>query len=61
MKVLVISAAYPPMHAGEATNTYHLCRQLAARDVEVHVLTSVGNIGTDDIGVTVHPLMQHWN
>ena len=61
MKVLVISAAYPPMHAGEATNTYHLCRQLAARDVEVHVLTSVGNIGTDDIGVTVHPVMQNWN
>ena len=61
MKILVISAAYPPMHAGEATNTYHLCRQLAARDVEVHVLTSVGNVGTDDVKIQVHPLMQNWN
>lgn len=61
MKVLVISAAYPPMHAGEATNTYHLCRHLAARNVEVHVLTSIGNAGTDDVRIQVHPLMQNWN
>ena len=61
MKILVISAAYPPMHAGEATNTYHLCRQMAARDVEVHVLTSVGNVGTDDVKIQVHPLMQNWD
>lgn len=60
MKVLVISAAYPPMHAGEATNTYHLCRQLAERGIEVHVLTAVGNIGTDDHRIHVHPIMQTW-
>lgn len=60
MKVLVISAAYPPMHAGEATNTYHLCRQLVERGVEVHVLTSFGNIGTADPQIHVHAVMQSW-
>lgn len=60
MKVLVISAAYPPMHAGEATNTYHLCRQLVEHGEDVHVLTSVGNVGTEDSRIHVHPLMQSW-
>ncbi|MBA5868796.1 MAG: glycosyltransferase [Nitrospira sp. CR2.1] len=60
MKVLVISAAYPPMHAGEATNTYHLCRQLVERGVEVHVLTSFGNIGTADPQIHVHAVMPGW-
>lgn len=61
MKVLVISAAYPPMHAGEATNTYHLCRQLVDRGVEVHVLTSIGNVGMTSDRILVHPLMQAWD
>ena len=60
MKVLVISGAYPPMHAGEATNAYHLCKQLVERGIEVHVLTSVGNVGTADAHIHVHPIMQSW-
>ena len=60
MKVLIISGAYPPMHAGEATNAYHLCKQLVERGIEVHVLTSVGNVGTADAHIHVHPIMQSW-
>jgi glycosyltransferase involved in cell wall biosynthesis len=60
MKVLVISGAYPPMHAGEATNAYHLCKQLVERGIDVHVLTSVGNVGTADVRIHVHPIMQSW-
>lgn len=60
MKVLVISAAYPPMHAGEATNTYHLCTQLVERGVEVHVLTSCGNVGNADPRIHVHAMMPSW-
>ena len=48
------------MQAGEATNTYHLCRQLAARGVEVHVLTSVRNTGTDEGRVHIHPIVEKW-
>jgi polysaccharide biosynthesis protein PslF len=60
MKVLIISAAYPPMQAGEATNTYYLCRHLMDRGVEVHVLTSTGNGSSDDPRIHVHPIMDDW-
>ena len=61
MKVLIISAAYPPMQAGEATNTYHLCRHLAERGAEVHVLTSAGNEKSVYPRVHVHPIMKDWS
>jgi glycosyltransferase involved in cell wall biosynthesis len=61
MKVLIISAAYPPMQAGEATNTYHLCRHLADRGAEVHVLTSAGNEKSIHPRVHVHPIMKDWS
>lgn len=62
MKVLVISAAFPPMQAGEATNAYHLCQRLAERGLDVHVLTSsIGRIGALDPRITVHPIMKRWS
>jgi glycosyltransferase involved in cell wall biosynthesis len=61
MRLLVISAAYPPMHAGEATNAYHLCKRLADRGLEVHVLTSRHNRDNDDSRIHVHPLMNEWS
>lgn len=61
MKVLVISATYPPFHAGEATNTFFLCKHLAGRKLDVHVLTSQGNIGNGEPGITVHPVMSRWS
>ena len=50
LKLLFISAAFPPMRAGEADHAYHLCRHLAKRGVEVHVLT------TKIVGRTMIPL-----
>ena len=63
MKVLVISApSGSPMHAGEATNTFHLCQQLVEHGVDVSVqLTSVGNVGTGDPRIHVHAIMQSWD
>ena len=61
MKVLVISAAYPPMHAGESANAHHLCTRLALAGLDVHVLTSADNVGANDAGVTVHPIMRRWS
>jgi glycosyltransferase involved in cell wall biosynthesis len=49
------------MRAGESSNAHHLCRQLAARGHEVHVLTSEGNTGAGDKGIEVHPMMQTWS
>jgi glycosyltransferase involved in cell wall biosynthesis len=59
--VLVISAAFPPQSSGEATNTYHLCERLAARGLDVHVLTSMGQTGLSDPRITVHDLMRTWS
>lgn len=61
MKILIISAAFPPMHAGEASNTYFLAKRLADRKIDVHVLTSEGNMGDADSDITVHPIMRSWS
>jgi glycosyltransferase involved in cell wall biosynthesis len=61
MKVLIISAAYPPMQAGEATNTYHLCRHLSDRGAEVHVLTTIGSEKSIHPRIHVHPIMKQWS
>jgi len=61
VRVLVISAAYPPMHAGESANAHHLCTRLVREGLDVHVLTSRGNVGAADAGVTVHPVMRRWS
>jgi glycosyltransferase involved in cell wall biosynthesis len=61
VKILIISAAYPPMHAGEASNTYFLAKRLVDRKVETHVLTSEGNTEGTDFGISVHPIMRNWS
>ncbi|MCI0463889.1 MAG: glycosyltransferase family 4 protein [Gemmataceae bacterium] len=61
MKLLVISAAYPPHRSGEATNAYHLCHNLAETGVDVHVLTSQGCTDHPHPRITLHPVMKHWS
>jgi len=61
VRVLVISAAFPPMRAGEATNALYLCRHLADRKLDVHVLTSQSNTAIDDSRITIHPIMRQWS
>ncbi len=61
MKVLIISAAFPPHHSGEATNAFFLSQHLAHRGVEVHVLTTRGAVRPGPEGVTVHPIMDRWS
>jgi polysaccharide biosynthesis protein PslF len=61
VKILVISAAFPPNQSGEATNAFHLCQHFAERGLDVHVLTSVGHAASLDPRITVHPLMRGWS
>jgi glycosyltransferase involved in cell wall biosynthesis len=61
MKVLVISAAFPPMRAGEADHALHLCRHLADRGLDVHVLTTNKNVVTADLPFKVYPIMRSWS
>ncbi len=61
MKVLVISAAFPPMRAGEADHTFHLCQHLAERGLDVHLLTTKNSVAATDLPFRVHPIMRDWS
>jgi polysaccharide biosynthesis protein PslF len=61
MKLLVISGAFPPMASGEAANTFHLCRRLAAAGVEVHLLTTEQPRIEQLDGVKLYPIMRRWS
>lgn len=61
MKLLFISAAYPPLRAGEADHAYHQCVHLANRGIEVHVLTTQSHGWKQDVPFTVHPIMRDWS
>jgi len=61
LKVLLISAAFPPMRAGEADHALQLCLRLAERGETVHVLTMKGCTDTGRLPFTVHPLMSDWS
>ena len=61
MKVLFVTAAYPPMKAGEADHAYHQCMELAKRGLDVHVLTTESNTWTHEVPFTVHPIMRDWS
>jgi polysaccharide biosynthesis protein PslF len=61
MRVLIISATFPPMKSGGAHYAFHFAQNLAAHGVEVHVLTSqIPGVELPE-GVRVHPLMRDWS
>lgn len=59
-RVLVISAAFPPMMAGEAAHALHLCERFAASGLETHLLTSNREGLQTDYPFTVHARMNKW-
>jgi glycosyltransferase involved in cell wall biosynthesis len=61
MRVLVISATFPPVKSGGANYAFHFAQHLAARGADVHVLTSrIENVLTDP-AMRVYPLMRDWS
>lgn len=61
MKLLIISAAFPPMPSGESTNTLFLAKHLGSCGVDVHILTGKGNNYPSGTRLTVHPVMPDWS
>ena len=61
MKLLVISAAFPPIRAGEAEHCLQLCRQLARQDIDVHVLTTKKSSIVCDGLFKVYPSVRRWS
>jgi len=61
MKVLVISAALPPVQAGEVGHTLSLCHHLAERGLDVHLLTTRNAAPPADCRATTYPIMKDWS
>jgi polysaccharide biosynthesis protein PslF len=60
VRVLLVTGEYPPMRGGVADYTQLLARALAAKGVEVSVLTSVGATGGLDPDVAVSLAIKNW-
>jgi glycosyltransferase involved in cell wall biosynthesis len=60
MKILIISAAFPPLRAGEADHALHLCERLAERGHDIHVLTTKRDAVRINVPFKLHPVMPHW-
>lgn len=61
MKILVVSSQYPPHASPESAHTLLLCEELAARGVEVDLLTSELLPGFPaPKGFGLHPLIKSW-
>jgi glycosyltransferase involved in cell wall biosynthesis len=60
VKVLIISAAFPPMKTGDAAHAFHLSQHLSERGLDVHVLTTHSNRAADGLPFKVYPEMQGW-
>ncbi len=61
MKMLIISAAFPPMRAGEAEHALHLCTHLASRGADVHLLTTKGQRAPEPVSFHIHAVMKSWS
>jgi glycosyltransferase involved in cell wall biosynthesis len=61
MRVLVVSATFPPVRSGGADYTFRLCQRLAESGHDVHVVTStIENVATDP-SIRVSPVMRTWS
>lgn len=60
MRILVISATFPPVTSGGADYALRLCQKMAERGHEVHVLTSKIENLVDDPRITTRGLIEGW-
>lgn len=61
MKVLVVSPAFPPMQFGGADYALRLCRGLAHRGMDVHVVTTGMPGLVSDPSIQLLPIMRRWS
>jgi hypothetical protein len=61
MKLLLISADFPPVKSGEVSHAYSLAINLVYRGVEVRILTSAIKGVVSHPTFKVYPLMRRWS
>jgi polysaccharide biosynthesis protein PslF len=60
MKVIIVTASFPPMSTGGADYAFRLCQHLADRGVQLHVITHQTALAHMD-QVQIYPLMNKWS
>lgn len=60
LKALFISAGFPPLRSGGADFIHRLASELAAREVDVSVITGDGAVSHDAL-LHIHRVSQKWN
>ncbi len=60
MRVVLVSAEYPPMEGGVGDYTRRLALALRQQSVDAAVLASAGAIGRDEDRLEVYPLVRRW-
>ena len=61
MRLVIISAAFPPQDSGEADHALKYCRRLADAGLDVDLLTSQRRGLPQESTFRVHPLMRRWS
>ena len=62
MKILFITNNFPPIVDGVGDYTYNIAKQFADNNHEVYVVCKNNvNIRTDNIGITVFPIIKKWD
>jgi glycosyltransferase involved in cell wall biosynthesis len=61
MKLLVVTAAFPPMKAPEGDHAFHLCQHLADHGLDVHVITSRGTAAPQHPRIKVDSIVREWS
>ncbi len=61
MKVLMITATYPPMSSGGADYAFRLSQQLCDQGLSVHVLTNEKAVLPDKSNIEMYPIMDSWS
>jgi glycosyltransferase involved in cell wall biosynthesis len=61
MKLLMISAAFPPLRAGESDHALQICTRLAGAGIDVHLVTTRGSEARAGLPFRVWPIMKDWS
>ena len=59
-KLLVISAAFPPVRAGESDHAVQLCEHISSIGMDVHVITTQGCMAPANVRFKTYPMMRDW-
>ena len=61
MKVLVITASFPPLPSGGSDYAYRLCEHLLDQGIDLHVVAAKEALAPDRQDMPIYPIMNKWS